>query len=304
MSEIVVVGSLNMDLVVTVARWPEAGETVIGGRFATMPGGKGANQAGAAAALGGHTAMIGRVGEDEFGKDLCQTLTALGVDVSRVTRTPQETSGVAIIGVDDAGENRIVVVSGANARLRPQDLEGVDWGGVKVLLLQLEIPLDTVAEAARAAHESGVTVILDPAPPRQLPAEIWSSVDIVTPNIVEAGILVGHPISSVEDACQAARSMVQRLRCAVVVKVGADGAVICQQGAVSHLGGHRVNVVDTTAAGDVFAGALAVALAEGSSLDAAVGTANLAAALSTTKPGALPSVPSRGDLAAEVEMRG
>ncbi len=296
MASIMVVGSLNEDLVVRVDRWPDAGETIFGERLDRAPGGKGANQAAAAARLGGDVAMVGRVGDDAAGHDLRAGLAALGVDVTRVLSVPDQPSGTAVVGLDATGSNRIVVLAGANASVEPAALDGITWPGVRVLLLQLEIPLATVIAAAQAAHAAGALVVLDPAPAMELPDELLGLVDVLTPNATEAAALSEREVVDVRTARLAASRIEARGPRAVIVTLGADGAVLADGNYVSHLPAPSVIVVDTTGAGDAFNGALAVALSEGQPLASAIIFANRAAALSTTGQGARASLPDRAAL--------
>jgi ribokinase len=296
---IFVVGSLNMDFVARVNRLPVPGETVLGGDFLTICGGKGANQACAAARLGGSVRMIGRVGEDVFGVQLRDGLQASGVDVRAIHRTKDIPTGVALIFVDAAGQNEIVVAPGANGALTPDDVETVlshATGGY--LLIQLETPLETVMAAARAARSRGLTVILDPAPAQPLPPALLSAVDILTPNETEALTLLGRQDTSVSFAgAQAVAGAIRALNGGTaIVKLGANGAYVSGSSEEGHFAAPTVNVVDTTAAGDTFNGAFAVALAEGHSLARAVTFANAAAALSVTRAGAQASIPTRDEV--------
>jgi len=295
-ASIVVVGSLNMDFVAQVDRLPAQGETVLGGGFRTIPGGKGGNQACAAGRLGGRTRMIGRVGDDVFGGQLRDGLRTSGVDVEGVHSTEATPSGVALSLVDARGQNQIVVAPGANLCLTPSDVEtalGDADGGY--LLLQLETPLDTVAAAAAVGRRRGMTVILDPAPARALPETLLRSVDILTPNESEALVLLGRREAAVspEHARDVARAL-QGLGVGVaILKLGEHGAFLSSASAHASFAAPRVDVVDATAAGDTFNGALAVALAEGAALADAIKFANAAAALAVTRFGAQASIPTR-----------
>ena len=294
-ARVTVVGSLNMDLVVRAPRIPRPGETIIGGEFRTVPGGKGANQAVAAARLGAQVAMVGRVGGDAFGGLLLENLAAAGVDHTFVTRDPQAATGVALIEVDDAGQNSIVVVSGANMRLAPADVEAAAAaiGAADVLLLQLESPLETVTRAAQVAHARGVTVILNPAPARPVPAGLLGLVDVLIPNESETALLTGLPVGDQEEA-QAAAAALRRMGVAtVILTLGERGALLAYEGGAELFPAFDVTPVDTTAAGDAFVGGLAVALAEGRPLREAVRWGNAAGALATTRLGAQPSLPTR-----------
>jgi len=300
MSRIVVAGSLNMDLVAVASRIPSPGETVLGREFFQAPGGKGGNQAHAAARLGGSAAMLGRVGSDDLGRILKANLQAAGCDVSQVKATPGS-SGVALISIDDAGQNSILVAPGANALYAPADFEedAHVLVGAGLLLLQLEIPIETVTAAAAAGRRAGAKVILDPAPaPEALPAVLCRHVDILTPNEVEAAQLLGleaERLSLAEAEALAARLLATGVG-AVIVKLGPQGCLVADGGRMSQVAAPAVDAVDTTAAGDVFNGALAVALAEQATLAEACRFAVHAAALSVTRIGAQPSMPVRDEV--------
>ena len=294
-AHVTVVGSLNMDLVVRAPRIPEPGETIIGGEFRTVPGGKGANQAVAAARLGAQVAMVGRVGGDAFGGLLLDNLAAAGVDHTFVARDAEAATGVALIEVDDAGQNSIVVVSGANMRLAPVDVEAAAAaiGVADVLLLQLESPLETVTRAAQVAHAQGVTVILNPAPARPVPDGLLGLVDVLIPNESETALLTGLPVGGQEET-EAAAAALRRMGVAtVILTLGGRGALLAHAGGVELFPAFDVTPVDTTAAGDAFVGGLAVALAEGRPLQEAVRWGNAAGALATMTLGAQPSLPTR-----------
>jgi ribokinase len=303
---IAVVGSLNMDFVVGVSRLPKPGETRPGHGFRTIPGGKGANQACAAGRLGGRCAMIGRVGEDVFGVQLATGLRADGVDVSGVAVTPGEPTGVALIFVEDGGQNVIVIAAGANGRLATEDLGFLAQSKDGLLLLQLESPPATVEAAAARGRALGMTTILDPAPARPLPPALLAHIDILTPNESEARVLLGQPPGDVTEAeAPAIAAALRRLgpRTAIV-KMGGKGAWLDDGCGSRHIPGFAVKAVDTTAAGDTFNGALAVALAEGRPLAEAMRFANAAAAISVTRPGAQASIPSRADVDALLDRHG
>ena len=286
---VTVVGSLNEDVLVAVGRLPGRGETVIGRSAVRAPGGKGANQAAAAGELGPGVHMVGRVGDDPAGARQLAALAARGVDVGRVHRTPGVPTGSATIPVEDGtGENLIVVVPGANAELTPEDADAEPVRRAGVVLLQLEVPLDTVAAAARVATG---TVVLTPAPPRPLPATLLEHVDVLVPNEHELAQLAGAQPGerSPAELAALARSVAS---CAVVVTLGARGALLVPpEGAVLLQPPPAVTAVDTTGAGDCFCGALAQALATDPDLPAAVRVAVAAAALSTTGPGARGALP-------------
>jgi ribokinase len=301
MSRIVVVGSLNADLVVGVSRFPSAGETVTGREFSVFPGGKGANQAVAAARLGGDVAMVGCVGGDAYGRWLREGLLADRVDVSHVETDASVSSGVAVITIDAQGQNEIVVVPGANGRLSVDILERnrAALATAAFVLLQLEVPLETVVAAARLAREAGATVILDPAPARPEALSLLPLVDYVTPNETELSALVGAPPDSLGDlpgVAAAARRLLARGAQRVVAKVGPRGALLVGPDGERHWPAPRVEPVDTTAAGDVWNGAFAAALADGRPIGEAGALATAAAALSVTRAGAQPSMPRAAEV--------
>jgi len=294
---IVVFGSINMDLVCRVDRLPLPGETIPGSAFFTAPGGKGANQAAACARLGAEVRMIGRVGEDLFGSTLQDDLRGCGVNLRDLTVTPGA-SGVALITVDRNGENSIVIVPGANGQVGGQDLQLLDPAleMAHTLLLQLEIPMEAVLQAARKAHARGVRVVLDPAPAMPLPEELYHLVDVLTPNENESAALVGLPAHDLPFAEHAAQVLLRRGVRQVVIKLGARGAYLHDGESGELVPAFPVQALDTTAAGDAFNGALAVALGDGQSLRQAVRFANAAGALSATRQGAQPSMPTRPEV--------
>jgi ribokinase len=296
---VVVFGSINMDLVVRAPRLPAPGETLTGHTFFSVPGGKGANQAVACGRLGMLTKMVGRVGQDVFAVALRESLAAAGVDIAGVVAT-EGPSGVAAIAVDDAAENTIVVVPGANGAVGAEDVARLDaaLAGARVLLLQLEVPLDAVVAAARAARRRGVTVVLDPAPARELPAELYPLADIITPNETEAGILLGFPVRDEAAAERAARGLLARGVGRVVLKLGGRGVYAADPSAGALHPAFPVTPVDTVAAGDAFNGGLAAALSEGRPFEEALRWGLAAGAISVTRAGAQPSMPSRAELLA------
>ncbi len=300
MSHIVVVGSLNMDLVVQVSAIPAPGETVLGSNFATIPGGKGANQAVAAARLGAKVTLIGRVGADGFGEQLLAAARAEGIDVTHVGVDGTSATGIAMITVDATGQNSIAVASGANYRLTAvhvrQAWEQLDQ--VDLLVMPLETPLETIETAVALANQSGVKVILNPAPARPLPASILAGVDVLVPNESETTLLTGIPIDSVEETQRAARRLLALGVGNVVLTLGSRGALVLagEMGEITAVAPHQVTVVDTTAAGDAFVAGLAVALGEGESLVAAAQFANAVGALAVTKQGAQPGMPRREEV--------
>jgi ribokinase len=294
-ARIAVVGSLNMDLVVRSPRIPLPGETIIGGEFHTAPGGKGANQAVAAARLGGRVSMVGRVGSDAFAQSLLDGLAADGVDHVFVRQDPDAATGVAFIVVDDAGENSIVVASGANMRLSPADVDAAEAviADADVLLVQLEVPLAVVARAAEVAHAHGATVVLNPAPACPLPQGLLSLIDVLIPNESETALLTHLPVGDRPESEAAAMRLRELGVDTVVLTLGERGALLVGEEQREFIPAFEVTPVDTTAAGDAFVGGFAVALAEGRSLADAVRWGNAAGALATTKLGAQPSLPTR-----------
>jgi ribokinase len=299
---VIIFGSINMDLVVRTPRLPTPGESLTGHTFFTAPGGKGANQAVACARLGAHARMIGRVGDDVFGETLRRSLGEDGVDVAGVTSQPGP-SGVAVIAVDDAAENNIIVVPGANGAVGSNDLALLDeaLADARVLLLQLEVPIDAVIAAARLARQRGVMVLLDPAPARPLPPELYAQADIITPNESEASALVGTPVQSQEHAERAAHLLLERGARAAIIKMGSKGVYWSDGAASAFAPAFRVAAVDTVAAGDAFNGALATALDAGLPFGEAIRWGLAGGALSVTKAGAQQSMPTRAELLALLE---
>ncbi|MDJ0676821.1 MAG: ribokinase [Calothrix sp. MO_167.B42] len=293
---IIIFGSINIDLVATAPRLPLPGETLLGHNFFKVPGGKGANQAVATTRLGIPTHMVGRVGAHGFGAELVNSLKAAGVKTDDIFVDNRVSSGVALITVDDAGENQIIVIPGANGNIDNQDVERLAHllPGSQALLMQLEIPMNAVFAAAQAAQKAGVTVILDPAPVQsQLPDELYPLVDIITPNEIEAEQLVGFPINEKESATKAAGILLQRgVKCAIV-KLGAKGVVCATAEETFFIPAFAIQTVDTTAAGDAFSGGLAAGLSTGLPLRQAVVWGAAAGALAAMKPGAQPSLPER-----------
>lgn len=293
MGKIVVVGSSNTDMILRCAHLPKPGETVLGNQFAMAGGGKGANQAVGAARLGADVTFVARLGRDWMGDQAIAKYRAEGIDCSYIVRDAQASSGVALIMVDAAGENLIGVAPGANATLLPQHVERAErvFRSANVLLLQLEIPLETIARAIGMADKWNVRVILNPAPARDLPNELLRDV-MLTPNQTEAAYLAGMAVSTMSDVEQAAITILNRGARAVVITLGEQGAFIATQTQRQAIPGFRVNAVDTTAAGDAFNAGVAVALARGDALDSAVRYACAVGALSVTQFGAQPSLPT------------
>jgi len=305
--EIVVFGSINMDLVARTPRLPIAGETIMGTQFETVPGGKGANQAVAAARLGRSVAMVGRVGDDAFGIELRHRLREEGIECDCLSLTPNQSTGVALIEVDEAGENRIIVIPGANNQVNKTDAKHLAhyFDTAKVLLLQLEVPVASTIAAAALASSAGLKVILDPAPALpNLPEELGKQVSVLTPNRLEASQLVGFSIESLADAERASQVLRNREIHTVVIKLGEEGSLCVTPDEVIHTPSFPVEVVDTVAAGDAFNGGLAVAFAEGRSLRDSLRWATAVAAFAVTHPGAQFAMPNQSDLHAFFTMQG
>jgi ribokinase len=291
---ILVVGSANIDLVTRVPRCPKPGESLIGRSFATITGGKGANQAVAAARLGARTVFAGCVGADAFGELQRASLSAAGVDVSHLKTHPSEPTGTAVILVGDEGQNSIVVTPSANYGLRPEDLDPLEavFRAADAVLLQLEIPIETVEAALDMARRCGVLSILDAGPAQRVPERIVAKADIVSPNETEAEAMTGQPCRSLDDARLAASLLLAMGAPHVVLKLGANGSLYVSEGACYAAAPFSIEAVDTTAAGDAFTAALAVAWDAGD-IPGTLRFANAAGALAATKPGAQPSMPTR-----------
>lgn len=302
---VIVVGSLNMDLVMRVPRLPQAGETMKSEAFDVIPGGKGANQAVAAARLGAPVTMVGSVGEDEYGTRLLAQLQTDEVDVAHVDRLVDSPTGIAQIVVDGAGNNQIVISAGANGQITRSQLQKAfaDVDGAAVCLLQLETPMGMVAAAAEMAAEAGMKVILDPAPAAALPSGLLDHVHVITPNETETWTLTGVEVTDIAAAEEAARMLVDRGADAAVIKMGGRGAFLFDGEQTYFRHAIPVSVVDTTAAGDAFNGALGVALSRGSALSEAVDYATAVGALAVTRSGAQPSLPSAAQLRMFLEQR-
>jgi ribokinase len=296
--QILVIGSSNTDLIITAPRFPAPGETMLGGAFTRAGGGKGANQAVAAARAGGAVTLVARVGRDADGDRAVRGFEDAGIDVGHVTRDRTAPSGVAFIVVTGSGENCITVASGANDRLSPRDVRRARkvFRDASVGLLQLESPLATVETAVELASAAGLRLVLNPAPARVLPRSILRHVYLLTPNESEAERLTGIAVTNEQSAARAADRLLNAGVPNVAITMGARGAFVTGGGVRQVVRGFRVKAVDTTGAGDVFNGALAVAIAEGRPLLESVRFANAAAACSVTRPGAQPSAPARRDI--------
>lgn len=295
---IVVIGSTNTDMIIKVPRIPKPGETILGGQFSTAAGGKGANQAVTAARAGGEVTFITKVGNDTFGEHAISGFQQVGINVDFIKKIKETPSGVALIYVDENGENSIAVASGANAYLLPKDIEETKSviTSADILLMQLEIPLETVEMAAKIALQAGVKVILNPAPAQQLSGGLLKNISIITPNESETELLTGIAVTDESRTQKAADCLLAKGIETVIVTLGGKGAFFKSSTESKFVSGYKVNAVDTTAAGDVFNGALAVALAEKKSIGEAVRFANAAAALSVTQLGAQPSAPTRVEI--------
>lgn len=321
MPEILVVGSLNTDLVVRAPRFPQPGETISGEDLQVIPGGKGANQAVAAARHGAQVSMLGRVGNDGFGDFLLDNLKENNVDISRIQRDGAST-GTAIIVVDSNGQNSIVLSAGANGNVSIADVHNASFADHKLLLLQLEIPTPAVLAATRRARESGLSILLNPAPAKELPDELISLVDYLIPNETELGLLTGMDVNDLSSVERAAHSLLERGVKHVIVTLGSKGAVIVNREISKQVDTYLVDVVDTTAAGDAFIGGFAYKLLESASravapwqrllansraqapvLQNAVRYACACGALATTKFGAQPSLPTKEEVERFMSLR-
>jgi ribokinase len=295
------VGSLNMDLVTRAPRLPRAGETLAGQSFVTVPGGKGANQAVAAARLGASVAMIGCVGDDAYGEQLRAALLAEGVDCQAVTPVTGESTGVALIVVDDSSQNAIVIVAGGNGHVTASVVDSFDalLSQAEVIICQLEVPLDTVGHVLKRGHELGKTVILNPAPASgPLPPQWFAWIDYLIPNESEAAALTGLPVDSTASADAAASALLAAGVSKVIVTLGEQGALFASKSRSEHFPAPKVQPIDTTAAGDTFVGGFAAALADGKSESDAIRFGQVAAALSVTRSGAQPSIPTFAEVQA------
>lgn len=299
--KIVVAGSSNTDMVIRVEHIPQPGETIIGHDFMTNQGGKGANQAVAAAAMGDGVVFVARLGDDSFGRQSREILASRGIDTRFVHLTPDVPTGCAMIAVDDKGENSIIVAGGANALLSRADIDeaaDVITGEASLLLMQLESPIDTLTYAAAKAHAAGVTVVLNPAPfPKEpLPEALLRNVDLIIPNETEAARMTGLPVETEADMLRAMQAIQAQGVEQVIITAGAAGSYALIDGTLYHQPALTVTPVDTTAAGDTYCGTLCVALRDGSTLVQAMQRASIAASLSTTRMGAWASIPTRAEV--------
>jgi ribokinase len=291
MPDILVIGSLNADLVVKSPRFPQPGETISGEDLQIIPGGKGANQAVAAARQGTSVTMIGRVGNDSFGPFLVDSLKSDQVDITHISKDESAT-GTAIIVVDSNGQNSIVLSAGANGKVSPKNVDAFQ-ADAKILLLQLEIPLDTVTYSAKWGKQKGLTVILNPAPARELPDELIENIDYITPNETELSLLTGLEVKDASSAQEAAKALLKRGAKNVIVTLGSKGALLITGSNITQIDSYKVDVTDTTAAGDSFIGGFASALIRNTELEEAVKYGNACGALAVTKFGAQPSLPTK-----------
>ncbi|EOD01781.1 ribokinase [Caldisalinibacter kiritimatiensis] len=298
MSDITVIGSLNMDLVATVKNMPKVGETLIGKELKQIPGGKGANQAVAAARLGAKVSMIGKVGDDGFGKNLMDSMNSDGIDTKYIKREENTSTGVALITVNDEGDNSIVVIPGANFKVTKEDIDKATEAieGSKIVLLQLEIPIDVVKYSLKKAKTLGKYTILNPAPAQNLDDEIIENVDLLIPNETELEILSGIEIKQEEDILNASRKLIKKGVKELIVTMGGKGCLYINKDIVKKYKAHKVQVVDTTAAGDSFTAAVSVQLSKKESIDKAIEFAMKVGALTVTKEGAQSSLPYLKDV--------
>ena len=296
--KIVVIGSTNTDMVIKTDHLPMPGETILGGEFFMNPGGKGANQAVAASRLGGDVAFISKTGNDIFGEQSVENLRREGVNTEKMVVDQENPSGVALITVDSKAENCIVVAPGSNITLKPDDIDKANKqiGMAEIVLLQLEIPIETVEYAARIAYRNNKKVILNPAPAQKLSDSILKTIHILTPNETEAEILTGVKVTNTETAEKAAQILKKKGVEIVIITMGANGAFIHIESLSELIPAPEVKAVDTTAAGDTFNGALAVAVSEGFNIEEAVKFANKAASIAVTKFGAQASIPYRSEV--------
>lgn len=298
MNKILVIGSSNMDLVVQVPRCPAAGETLFGSSFTTNYGGKGANQAVAVARIGSGVTFMTKLGNDTFGQQMRQHFSEEGMDLTHILTDAESPTGTALITVEDKGENRIIVVPGANARLTENDVESLsaEINSCRFVLTQLEIPLPTVLHIAEMTSAAGKQLILNPAPARPLPNSLLQKVFLITPNETEAEILTGIRVSDVESARRAALWFREKGVQQIVITIGSQGAFVFTDDFQGMVPAYKVKAIDTTAAGDVFNGALTVALSEGKTTADAARFGCAASALAVMRPGAQSSIPTRTEI--------
>lgn len=306
MKKITVIGSTNMDLTIQSPKLPTLGETILGGGFLTVPGGKGANQAVAIAKLGYEVSLIGCIGEDAFGRQLAHNLEQSGVTTDHLMAVPDAPTGVAVIVVQN-GNNFIIVDPGANDRLLPDTIEKLEdvIAASEMIVLQMEIPIETIRTAVEIAHCRHVRVLLNPAPAAPLERALLSQIDLLTPNETECAILTGRQVTDLESAKAAAASLLDSGARTIAVTLGKEGVLYNRPGSgeLIYRPAHTVNAVDTTAAGDSFTGALAVAISAGKDMDTAIEYATAVAALTVTRRGAQESLPTAGEVEAHYQLR-
>jgi ribokinase len=290
---VLVIGSSNLDLVVTAKRFPKPGETIFGKKFNMFPGGKGANQAVCAARLGCKTTFIGKMGNDEFQEKLSSILIEAGVDINNLFIDEEEHTGTALITVDEGGQNQIIVISGSNMKLSPQDIIAKSdlFSNTAVVLTQLEIPIDTVVQSAKITRQNNAIFILNPAPAASLPESIFPLIDFITPNENELELLSGVTIKDDSSIKLAADKLLKKGIRNVIVTLGSRGSMLINQSSLKHFPANKVKVVDSTAAGDAFNGAFASSISEGHSIEEAIEFANKVASIAVTRMGAQSSMP-------------
>lgn len=295
---IIVVGSSNTDMVIKAEKFPQPGQTILGGEFFLFPGGKGANQAVAAARLGGKVIFIAKVGNDMFGEQALQQFKTEGIVTDYIAKDPDHPSGVALITVDSKGENTIVVAQGSNGTLSPGDVKTAEreFAKADIVLTQLETPLPTILHVAKLVGKLQKKMILNPAPAMSLPDELFPYLYLITPNETETEILTGVKVKDNQSLKQAAYILKQKGVANVIITLGSEGAYLSDEAGEKRIPTQKVKAIDTTAAGDVFNGAIAVALSENNTLKQAVEFANHAAAISVTKMGAQASAPYRKEI--------
>ncbi len=296
MASVLVIGSSNTDLVIRTNKLPAPGETVLGGTFFTAAGGKGANQAVAAARAGAQVTFIARMGCDDFGKRALSAFQCEGIDTRWIVSDLDLPSGVAFILVDDRGENSIAVASGANAALSPDQIQDRAYQGAEICLLQLEIPVETVVQAVYLSTKNETRVVLNPAPAAALPEEIWPHLFLITPNQTETEHFTGIPPNSPKNIAKAADKLLQKGAQNAIITLGAQGAFLATSDQTLHIPAFKATSIDTTGAGDAFNGALACALSENQSLETAIRFACAAGALTVGKAGAQPAIPTRDQI--------
>lgn len=298
-NKIIVLGSSNTDMVVKTDRLPVPGETILGGTFIMNPGGKGANQAVAAARLGGNVILVSKIGNDFFGSQSIESYNNENIDTQYILCDSDRPSGIALITVDKDGENCIVVASGANATLAKEDLNDIELeliSSTSILLMQLEIPIETVEYAARLAKKNNVMVVLNPAPAQYLSDNLLSNVSVLVPNRIEAEILTGIKITDWNSAKKSADILSSKGIEIVIITLGSNGVLLKEYEEYHEIPANKVTAIDTTAAGDAFCGALCVAISEGKGMVEAVRFANKCAGVSVTKMGAQDSIPYRNEI--------